>query len=194
MSAMKDRDVQDRDLLEVMLKEHEARLTPEQCEAFESMLAQKWPLSDKQSDWVRTTARRLGALSPPAENLFSSMTPEQQARHRERVQTKLPWELGEMARPKRPPGGTVIKGTGIFVSDDDREEARKWAKRLSDAPCVKVGTRWLPDVEQEAFNAWLDALAQKYGLPEPAKDPDGDVIHYGMNLRGEFTTWVSEGT
>jgi len=105
MSAMKDRDVQDRDLLEVMLKEHEARLTPEQCEAFESMLTQKWPLSQKQSDWVRTTARRLGALVPETENLFSGMTPEQQAKHRSKVVTQLPWELGEMMRPKKPPGG-----------------------------------------------------------------------------------------
>lgn len=105
MTAMKDREIQDRDLLEVMLKEHEAQLSPEQAQAFESMLAQKWPLSDKQSEWVRTTARRLGALVPAAENLFSQMTPAEQARHRRLAQTRLPWERGEVARPLKPPGG-----------------------------------------------------------------------------------------
>jgi len=101
---MKDRDVQDRDLLEVMLKEHEARLSPAQAEAFENMLQQKWPFSDKQSEWVRTTARRLGALSTEAENLFSRMTPAEQEKHRRAVQTKLPWERGEVVLPRKPPG------------------------------------------------------------------------------------------
>lgn len=105
MSSTKDRDVQDRDLVDVMLKEREEKLTPEQLEAFTSMAAQKWPLSDKQSDWVRQVAKKLGVLVPEAENVFSSMTPEQQERHRRAVQTKLPWELGTMSRPKTPPGG-----------------------------------------------------------------------------------------
>ncbi len=104
MSHMKDREVQDRDLIEVLIKEHVVALTEEQLEAFTSMLAQKYPLTDRQSHWVRQVAKKLGALVPAAENLFSSMTPEQQARHRKLAQTKLPWETGAMARPGKPPG------------------------------------------------------------------------------------------
>lgn len=104
MNKMKDSEVQDRDLLDVMLKEHEQRLTEEQLVAFTEMADQNWPLSQRQSDWIRAVAKKLGVLSPPAENLFSSMTPEQQKKHREKVVTKLPWESGAMKRPAKPPG------------------------------------------------------------------------------------------
>ena len=104
MSSMKDRDVQDRDLIDVLLKEHEKSLSEVQLEAFTSMAAQKYPLSDKQSEWVRTTARRLGALSVEAENLFSRMTPAEQEKHRSKVVTQLPWERGEVTLPRKPPG------------------------------------------------------------------------------------------
>lgn len=104
MSYMKDAEVLDRDLLEVMIKEHEPRLTEEQAAAFEEMAEQKWPLSEKQSEWIRTTAKRLGLFSSAAENVFSSMTPEQQEKHRKMVKTQLPWESGAMKRPAKPPG------------------------------------------------------------------------------------------
>ena len=104
MGIMKDSEVLDRDLLEVMLKEREKDLTDEQAAAFEEMREQKWPLSQRQSDWIRAVAKKLGLFSPAAENVFSNMTPEQQAKHRERVVTQLPWESGAMKRPAKPPG------------------------------------------------------------------------------------------
>ena len=104
MSRTKDDEALDRDLLEVLLKEREDKLTREQFEAFSSMVEQKWPLSEKQSEWVRAVARKLGVFSPPAENLFSSMTPAERAKHLKMVQTKLPWESGQMTRPAKPPG------------------------------------------------------------------------------------------
>lgn len=104
MSLMKDAEVLDRDLLEVMLKEREKELTDEQAAAFEEMHDQKWPLSQRQSDWIRAIAKKLGLFSPAAENVFSSMTPEEQKKHRDKVVTQLPWESGAMKRPAKPPG------------------------------------------------------------------------------------------
>lgn len=105
VSKMKDSEIVDRDLLEVMLKEREGELTEEQLVAFTEIADQKWPLSQRQSDWIRGVAKRLGLLSPAAENVFSNMPPEEQAKHRSKVVTQLPWETGAMKRPAKPPGG-----------------------------------------------------------------------------------------
>ncbi len=104
MSKMKDSEIVDRDLLEVMLKERESELTEEQLVAFTEISDQRWPLSQRQIDWIRGVAKRLDLLSPAAENVFSSMTPAEQEKHRKMVKTELPWERGEMKRPAKPPG------------------------------------------------------------------------------------------
>lgn len=45
---------------------------------------------------------------------------------------------------------------------------------------------------REDFGVWLDRLAVAYGLAEPAKNADGEAIHYGMTQNGEFTVWDAD--
>lgn len=83
----------------------------------------------------------------------------------------------------------MVKNTGVFVSDEHRNAAIDNARGAISTPLVKVLGKWLPDLERASFGDWIDALAQSYGLPPPAKNRDGEAVHYGMTMRGEFTRW-----
>jgi hypothetical protein len=86
----------------------------------------------------------------------------------------------------------MVKNTGVKVSEEHRQVALQRARGVVSAPVIKVHGKWIPDEERLAFGDWLDGLAQSYGLPEPAKDSDGDALHYGMTNDGEFTKWEGD--
>lgn len=102
MKGKRAETAQSLDLVRKLVREHATELTEEQLEAFDDMVEKGRPLTDKQAEWVGHVADRLGINS--AKNLFSSMSREEQERHRKAVQTKLPWETGAIARPLKPPG------------------------------------------------------------------------------------------
>ncbi|MDP2661492.1 MAG: hypothetical protein Q8R28_12265 [Dehalococcoidia bacterium] len=86
----------------------------------------------------------------------------------------------------------MIVKTGIKVSEKERQVALERARGVAQCPVIKVEGVWLPDEMRLEFGDWLDALAQSKGLPAPKRDSDGDVIHYGMTMEGEFTTWTGD--
>jgi len=83
----------------------------------------------------------------------------------------------------------MIIPTGVFVSADHVEAVRQRARGVVAMPVIKVQGAWLDEEARLNFGDWLDALAQSYGLPPPEKDRDGDSVHYGMDLEGQFTRW-----
>lgn len=78
--------------------------------------------------------------------------------------------------------------TGVFVSEEDRIEARIRSKAAKNAPVMKVANFWVHEEASEAFVDYLDKLAVKYGLPEPGRI-DGEVNHYGLTAKGEFSRY-----
>lgn len=78
--------------------------------------------------------------------------------------------------------------TGVFVSDEDRVEARRRLKEASFAPVMKVANFWVHEEMAQTFADYLDKLAVKYGLPEPGRI-EGEVNHYGLTAEGEFSRY-----
>lgn len=60
--------------------------------AFEEMYERGRALTDKQATWVMDIAEKLGLLTAPGANLFSGLSPEEQARQRKQARGILPWE------------------------------------------------------------------------------------------------------
>jgi hypothetical protein len=79
--------------------------------------------------------------------------------------------------------------TGVMATATEIAEAKQRAVEAREAPVAKVGGVWLYEAAHENFMGWLDRLAVAHGLPEPPRDPDGDVVHYGLLGTGEFTKW-----
>lgn len=70
----------------------------------------------------------------------------------------------------------MVKNTGVKVSEEHRQAALQRARGVVTAPVLMIHGKWLPDQERLDFGNWIDALAQSYGLPAPAKDSDADPI------------------
>jgi hypothetical protein len=87
---------------------------------------------------------------------------------------------------------TMVKNTGIVVTDEHRSAALARARGVVGTPIIKVHGVWLPDEARLDFGTWLDALAQSYGLPAPSKTSEGEIVHYGMTAKGEFTCWAGD--
>ncbi len=80
-------------LLVTMLTEHQDQLSGRETYAFEDMIANRWTLTPRQTQWIHAVAERLGIETAPSANLFSQMDPEKQARQRAAAaKVKLPWE------------------------------------------------------------------------------------------------------
>lgn len=86
----------------------------------------------------------------------------------------------------------MIKNTGIVVSEEHRKATLERAQGVVSTPVIKVHGAWLPDEARLEFGDWLDKLAESYGLPPPVKNSEGDVVHYGMTAKGEFTKWEGD--
>lgn len=87
------RQLSDRELLVVILDEHDAKLTGAALHAFTEWRDSERTLTDKQKKWLYGVADRLGVQVAPSENIFSSLPPAEQRRQRERAAAvKLPWE------------------------------------------------------------------------------------------------------
>jgi hypothetical protein len=80
------------------------------------------------------------------------------------------------------------KHTGVFATAEEIDHARALADELTRTPVIRVHGHWLPEDAHHALMSYIDKCAVKHGLPEPEKDVDGNVIHYGMLSSGEFTT------
>jgi len=61
-------------------------------EVFEEMHQRGRELTDKQESWVMDVAEKMGILTAPGANLFSKLSPKEQARQRSRAKGILPWE------------------------------------------------------------------------------------------------------
>lgn len=72
--------------------------------------------------------------------------------------------------------------TGVFATDEEIEQSRKWAAEFADAPVVKIAGRWLHEDAEETFKRRIDGLAAAHGLPGRGED------HYGLIASGEFVT------
>ena len=92
----------DDQLIQTMLRDYSEDLTDNQREAFADMEGRA--LSEKQRQWVHGVAERLGIHVAGAENAFSALPEAVQREHLAAVRTRLPWETGAVARPKKPPG------------------------------------------------------------------------------------------
>lgn len=86
----------------------------------------------------------------------------------------------------------MIVNTGIVMTAADKAEALRRSVEVRETPVVFVHGTWLHESAQLLFWKWVDGKAAEYGLPEPGKDEDGDVVHYGISNDGEFTTWVDD--
>lgn len=107
----------DFDLLDAVLRRHawfsdqdDGRyLSVKEREAFTEMrhrCADGRELSAKQRAWVHSAAVRIGVLDvAPAANVFSSLSPSEQAAHRKRAASVvLPWEVPGHKKALKPPG------------------------------------------------------------------------------------------
>jgi hypothetical protein len=101
------RRVLDRDT-EICETDNDRALYVNEREAFISMLTQveRYELTAKQRSWLEAAAVRLGVLDvAPAANVFSSLPPAEQQRHKERAASVvLPWERPGFRRALKPPG------------------------------------------------------------------------------------------
>lgn len=60
--------------------------------AFEEMHERGRELTEKQETWVMDVGEKMGIITAPGANLFSRLSPEEQARQRARAKRILPWE------------------------------------------------------------------------------------------------------
>lgn len=61
-------------------------------EAFEEMHERGRELTDKQETWVMDVGEKMGIITAPGANLFSRLSPKEQARQRSQAKGILPWE------------------------------------------------------------------------------------------------------
>lgn len=86
--------MKDEQVLAEVLDEHGEKLSEETREAFEDWRSKRRFLTPKMKAWLMREAERFGVVgAAPAENVFSAMSPEKQARQREAAKrVRLPWE------------------------------------------------------------------------------------------------------
>jgi hypothetical protein len=83
----------DLELAQAILEQHGDRITGAATRAFRQWIERETVLTEKQQKWLYGVAERCGLIVAPAENIFSSMSPEKQAEQRARAaKVKLPWE------------------------------------------------------------------------------------------------------
>ena len=70
----------------------ESRFGRKTREAFEEMHDRGRELTDKQETWVMDVAEKMGVVTAPGANLFSKLSPKEQARQRAQAKGILPWE------------------------------------------------------------------------------------------------------
>lgn len=70
----------------------ESRFGRKTREAFEEMHGRGRDLTDKQETWVMDVAEKMGIVTAPGANLFSRLSPKEQARQRAQAKRILPWE------------------------------------------------------------------------------------------------------
>jgi len=88
---------------------------------------------------------------------------------------------------------SVIR-TGVYASATDTAVARSRADLAYCTPLIGRNLELAAQVIEmgrEEFKAWLDQMAESYGLPPPGLI-DGVVNHYGMSDEGEFTRYERE--
>lgn len=94
----------DAELIEVLLEDYAERLTPEALEAFsawrEKGVGRSRPISEKQRQWLRDVAEKLG-VQMNAANVFSSLSKKEQTRQKQAAAGILPWERGEEFASKK---------------------------------------------------------------------------------------------
>lgn len=86
----------------------------------------------------------------------------------------------------------MIKNTGKTVTPELLEIIHGRANGVVDTPLIVVEGVELHETARDDFGDFLDQLAVAHGLPEPAISSDGVVIHYGITLQGEFTSWEAD--
>lgn len=70
----------------------ESRFGRKTREAFEQMHDRGREITDNQETWVMDVAEKMGIVTAPGANLFSRLSPKEQARQRAQARGILPWE------------------------------------------------------------------------------------------------------
>lgn len=68
-------------------------------DAFDSMLGQNFPLTEKQLRWIQNVAVQLELVAEPSSNAWSSMSPAEQARKRGKEVPEPPALAKKALRP-----------------------------------------------------------------------------------------------
>jgi len=81
-----------------------------------------------------------------------------------------------------------MKGTNVFLSDEECEDAKKLYMMTKEPIFGTTRTMVENTIARvneavEKFYKSLDEMAISHGLPNPPVDPDGDVVHYGLNFK-----------
>jgi len=84
------------DVLSILVTSHGDELAQRfgrrTMEAFKEMHERRRELTDKQETWVMDVGEKMGIITAPGANLFSRLSPKEQARQRAQAKRILPWE------------------------------------------------------------------------------------------------------
>lgn len=87
--------------------------------------------------------------------------------------------------------------TNKFLNAVETKALHGMAVDAANTPAIVLSQRHLgpagkdeATLAQERFHRALDKAVVAAGFPEPAKDEDGDAVHYGLDFKtGEILEW-----